>query len=114
MEVNDQGLPASREEEMSPLEASGSVANPQAGVSEEGTQGLTELRRKKQMSSQLRAETALLPDEQVEGPAGDRKVTFDLHNLTRKEREQIVKRALATTDQDNGTYYQKYRSRLDR
>jgi hypothetical protein len=117
MEVNDQGLSASREEEMSTLEASDSLANPQACISaEEGTQGLAELRRKKleQMSSQLRAETALLPDEQLEGPAGDRSVTFDLHNLTKKEREQIVKRALATTDQDNGTYYQKYRSRLDR
>ena len=83
---------------------------------EEGGLGLTELRRKKleQLSSQLRAETALLPDDQVKGPAGDQVVTFDVHNLGRKEREQVVKRALATTDQDNGAYYQKYRSRLDR
>lgn len=84
---------------------------------EGGGWSLPELRKKKleQLPSELRAETALLPDELVEEADGpEKKVTFAVQNLTRKEREQIVKRALATTDQDNGVYYSKYRSRLDR
>ncbi|GAQ91789.1 pleiotropic drug resistance protein [Klebsormidium nitens] len=115
MEVTDGAPPVLREGVMAfDAEGHGRLPELQGTVDlEAGGRSLTELRREKleQLPSQLRAESALLPDELV-GP--DKEVTFAIQNLTRKEREQIVKRALATTDQDNGVYYQKYRSRLDR